>query len=290
MTRTLAALACALLLTTAGCAGLDGSNAGTETVPMQTTVDATEVSTTATSYTTTESAEQLAPGVTETAVVNARALADAHRDALGAGFVKYSAATRENESTTAIWTRTFGFENESVWRLTTTGENTPVALDVTNGTMDQYGGGEYVLWRLDDADTGNTSYGVRSITIDGDGQPIPADKVFKNNYQSLYEHSLIYSLASNADSVKALDASEGAVELSGTAGNPSTEFTKTSDVEFTMSVADSGFVTAIDLAYESGDGTVQSTVTFDTDVTDPVEEPDWYGSALNETGLNESGP
>lgn len=120
-------------------------------------------------------------------------------------------------------------------------------------------------------------------------QPIPADQVFEsNNYRSLYERSLVYSLAANADSVDALDDSEGAVELSGSAGNPPTAFTQTSEVEFTMTVAEDGRMTAVDLTYESEPGTVERTVTFDTGVSDPVGQPDWYETALNETGLSEA--
>jgi len=288
MTRRLAALACALLLVTAGCAGLGGSNDGSTTAPTQTTADTPE---TAEPTTTTESVDQLAPGVTSDGVEDARALADAHFDAVDAGgFVTEFAASKTNESTTGTWNRTFAVENESVWRMTTVGENRVVAFDVTNGSMDFYADGEYALWQLYDAETRNTSYGVRSITIqDGDDQPIPPDQVFgTNNYRRLYERGLVYSLASNVDSVEALDGSEDAVELSGTAGDPPTVFTQSSEVEFTMTVTGDGLARSVDLTYESGDATVESAITFDTDVTDPVQQPDWYETALNETGLNET--
>ena len=285
MTRTLAALACALLVVTAGCAGLGGQADQTTAAPAQTTADA---ATTTAPSTTTESAEQLAPGVTTAGVEDARALADAHRDALGDGFREESTTTRTNESTTGTWNRTFAVENESLWRLTTTGENTPVALDVTNGSIDQYADGEHVLWQRVNDTAANTSYGVRSVSIqDGDDQPVPPDQVFEsNNYRSPYERSLVYSLASNVDSVEALGGGEGVVELSGTAGDPPAAFTQSSEVDFTMTVTEDGLARTIDLAYESGDGTVERTVTLDADVTDPVGEPDWYGTALNETGLN----
>jgi hypothetical protein len=280
MTRRLAALGCVLLLllVTAGCAGIGGQNDQSTTAPT-----ATE--------TATGTAEQLAPGVTAEGVEDARALADAHLDALDAsdGFVKQSAATRTNESTTGTWNRTFAVENESVWRLTTVGDGERVAFSVTNGTLDFYGDGEYAYWQLQNDTAGNTSYGVRSISVYDGSQPIPADQVFEsNNYRSLYERSLVYSLAANADSVDALDDSEGAVELSGSAGNPPTAFTQTSEVEFTMTVAEDGRMTAVDLTYESEPGTVERTVTFDTGVSDPVGQPDWYETALNETGLSEA--
>jgi hypothetical protein len=283
MTRRFAALGCVLLLVTAGCAGIGGQ---TTTAPPQTTADTTE-STTTKATPKTESAEQLAPGVTAGDVEDPEALADAHRDALDSGFVKQTTAGWTNESTTRTWNQTFAVENESVWQLTTTGENEPIAFDVTNGTLDSYAGGEYALWQLRNDTAGNTTYGVRSITVDGARLPIPPDQFFENNnYQILYERGLVYSLASNVDSVDALDGSEGAIELSGTAADPPTAFTQSSEVEFTMTVTEDGLATVIDLTHESGDGTVESTITFDTDVTDPVEQPDWYETALNETGLN----
>lgn len=290
MTRRLAALGCVLLLlVTAGCAGIGGQNDQSTTAPTQTTTESTDAPTA--TETATETAEQFAPGVTADGVEDARALADAHRDALdGASVVKQSEATRRNESTTGTWNRTFAVENESVWRLTTTGEDVGVALGVTNGSYDTYADGEYALWRLRNDTAGNTSYGVRSITIqDGDDQPIPPDQVFQtNNFRSLYERSLVYSLAANADSVEALDGSEGAVELSGVASDPPTVFVQTGDVEFTMTVTGDGLVASLELTYESEDATVERSMSFDTDVTDPVEEPDWYETALNETGLGEA--
>jgi len=283
MTRTLAALACALLLVTAGCAGIGGQDDRTTTAPTQTTAETTDA-------TTTESAERLAPGVTADGVTDARTLADAHRDVLDAGgFVKESTASRTNESATTPRNRTFAVENESVWRLTTSGEGVSVALDVTSGTYDTYADGSRVLWRLEDNGTGNTSYGVMSITADGDDLPVPPEQTLEqDNFQSLYERSVVYMLAANADSVETLDGDEGAVELSGSASDPPTVFTRTGGVEFAMTVTGEGLVTAIDLTYPSGNATVERTITFDTDVTNPVDEPDWYKTALNETGLSEA--
>jgi len=284
MTRRLAALACALLLVTAGCAGIGGPSD-------QTTADgetATATPATTTTTTTTESAAQLAPGVTADGVVDARALADAHRNALeDASFVRQSAATRANESATSARNRTLAVENESVWRLTTTGEGVNVALGVTNGTYDVYADGQRALWQLRNDTAGNTSYGVHSITAQGDQVVIPPAQVFENNLRGLYDRDLVYSLAANADDVEAVDdGSEAAVELSGGAGDPPTAFTRTGSVSFTMTVTGDGLVTALELSYESGDATVERTVTFDADVADPVEEPEWYGTALNETAAN----
>jgi len=287
MTRRLAALACVLLVATAGCAGIGGQDDTTTTAPTQTTAETAEA-TTATA--TTESAEQLAPGVTTEGVEDARALADAHQSALrDGGFVKHSNATRTNESTTGTWNRTFAVENESTWRMTTVGDGVRVAFGVTNGSFDLYADGEYALWQRVNDTAENTAYGVRSVTVDGDGQPIPADQVFESNdFERLYERSLVYSLASNVDSIEALDGSGAAVRLSGVASNPSTAFTRSGDVEFTATVSADGLVQSIELSYPSENATVEHSLSFDTDVGDPVERPDWYETALNETGLNET--
>lgn len=284
MTRRLAALACALLLVTAGCAGIGGQNDATTTAPTQTT------STEATDTTTTESSEQLAPGVTAEGVEDARALADAHRAILeDAQFVKHEAVTRANESTTATWNRTFVVENESVWRLTTTGEGVGVALDVTNGTQDIYADGERALWRLDDDATGNTSYGVRYVTVDDGVRVLPSEEVFEtNDFQRFYDRGLVYTLAASADSVEALDADAGAVELSGSTSDLPTAFTRSGDAEYTATVTADGLVRSIELSYPSGDATAELAIEFDTDVTDPVEQPDWYETALNETVANQT--
>jgi hypothetical protein len=55
-----------------------------------------------------------------------------------------------------------------------------------------------------------------------------------------------------------------------------------------MTVAADGQVLTVELSYEVGDADVRHTVTFDTNVTDPVEQPDWYETALNETGVAET--
>ncbi|MDH5020558.1 hypothetical protein [Halobacterium rubrum] len=283
MTRRVAALACALLLVTAGCAGIGGSDDQPTTAPTQTTAETTEA-------TTTETAEQLAPGVTADGVEDPRALADAHRDALeGDAFVRRAGTRLTNESTTRTRNTTQQFTTDSLWRSTVSGEGVPVAFSVTNGSYDLYADGERVLWQRENDTAGNTSYGVISVTIRGDEQPVPPNQVFENNnFQRFYGHSLVYSLVANADSVEAVDDKAAAVGLSGTASELPTLFDRTGDVEFTMTVTAEGRATAIDLLYRSGDATVERTITFDTDVVNPVEEPDWYETALNETVANES--
>ena len=287
MTRRLTALVCVFLVATAGCAGITGQEDATTTTPTQTTAETTEA-TTATP--TTESAEQLAPGVTTEGVEDARALADAHQSALrDGGFVKHLNATRTNGSAIAAQNQRFAVENESLWRLTTTGEGVGVALGVTNGTYDTYADSSRVLWQLENETAESTSYGVMSITIDGDDQSVPPNQTFEQDtYQSLYERSLVYTLAANANSVEALDGSGAAVRLSGVASNPPTAFTRSGDVEFTATVSADGLVQSIELSYPSEDATVKRSLSFDTDVGDPVEQPNWYETALNETDLNES--
>jgi|AntRauMinimDraft_4_1070384.scaffolds.fasta_scaffold00015_41 hypothetical protein len=279
MTRRLAALGCVLLLATAGCAGIGGSDdTTTETV-----------SDTAETYTASEPPEQLAPGVTAAGVEDARALADAHRGALeGDQFVRRARTRMTNESATATQTQTQQFTTDSLWRLTVSGEQSPVAFGVTNGTYGVYADSERVLWRLVDDETGNTSYGVEQVTADGESVTIPPAQVFENQVRWIYNHGLVYSLAANADSAEAVDGTEAVVELSGTAPEAPTRFDRTGDVEFTMTVTGEGRVTAIDLTYASGDTTVERTITFDTDVVNPAEEPAWYETALNETGLSEA--
>lgn len=287
MTRRLVALGCVLLLllVTAGCAGIGGQNDQSTTAPTQTTAGTTDAPTA--TETATETAEQFAPGVTADGVEDARALADAHRDALaGDAFVKQSSRQQANEPTRAYLNQTLHHQNSSSWLLTTTRSRMDGVI--RNGTYQLYADGERALWQLDEADTENTSYGVRSITADGDQVVIPPDQVFENNLAPLYERGLVYTLAANADSVEALDGSGGAVELTGSGDELAVDRQQVTDAEFTMTVADDGQVQSIEMAYEGGNATIERTITFDTDVTDPVQQPDWYATALNETGLNES--
>jgi hypothetical protein len=211
MTRRLAALACALLLVTAGCAGLGGQDGGTTTAPTETTPETTEA--------TTASAERLAPGVTAAGVANARALADAHRDALaGHPFVRESTRLRVADSESAYRNQTLQHLNAYLWRLKTTRIGMEgSSFGVRNGTYDLYADNNRALWRLTDADSGNETYGVRSVTADGEQVAIPSAQVFEDNLTPLYERSLVYTLAATADTVERLDDSPGAAELSGAA-------------------------------------------------------------------------
>ena len=285
MTRRLAALGCVLLLVTAGCAGIGGQDGQTTTAPTQTTTEATDAAAEAA----TETAEQFAPGVTTEGVEDAKALADAHLDLLeDDAFVRRARTRMTNESTTATQNQTNQFTTDSLWRMSVSGESLPVAFGVTNGTYGVYADSERVLWRLADDETGNVSFGVEQVTADGESVAIPPAQVFENQVRWIYNHGLVYTLAANADSVEVVDGSEAVAELSGSASEAPTRFDRTGDVEFTATVSENGLVTAIDLTYPSGNATVERTITFDTDVVNPVDEPDWYETALNETGLSEA--
>jgi hypothetical protein len=275
--QPLVALACVLLVVTAGCSGLTGPSDG----PATDTTTATPTETTTQQPTTTDSPEQLAPGVTTEGVQSALALADAHLDAVrNHSFVKHQRFERANDSGTAFRDTTFQYASESRWRQTATGDGMGVALGLENGTFDRYADGDQVLWQLE---TGTEQrYGFHSTTAEGQVIPVPGENVFR---EGTYERSLVYSLASRADSVERREG--GGAVLSGTADDFSLTVEPAANAEFTLTVSADGLAESIDLTYEhageSRDATYERSITFDTSVSDPVEQPDWYATALAET-------
>jgi len=196
---------------------------------------------------------------------------------------------RVADSESAYRNQTLQHLNAYLWRLKTTRIGMEgSSFGVRNGTYDLYADNNRALWRLTDADSGNETYGVRSVTADGEQVAIPSAQVFEDNLTPLYERSLVYTLAATADTVERLDDSPGAAELSGAADELAVDRRQVSNAEFRMTVAADGQVLTVELSYEVGDADVRHTVTFDTNVTDPVEQPDWYETALNETGVAET--
>lgn len=276
--QPLVALACVLLVVTAGCSGLTGSGDG----PATDTTTAAPTETTTQQPTTTDTPEQLAPGVTTEGVQSALELADAHLDAVRHhSFVKHERFERANDSGTAFRDTTFQYASESRWRQTITGDERKVALGLENGTFDRYASGDQVLWALDNGT--DQRYGFHSDEVDGEVIPVPGENVFR---EGTYERSLVYALASRADSVERREG--GGAVLSGSVDSLSMSVEPAANAEFTLTVSADGLAESIDLTYEhageSRDATYERSITFDTSVSDPVEQPDWYATALAETG------
>ncbi|MFC3477512.1 hypothetical protein [Halobacterium litoreum] len=280
---SVAAVACALLVVSAGCAGLVGSDGGT-------TTDATTTEPSPTTETTSEptetSAERLAPGLTRDGVVDAAALADAHRDAVrNHSFTRQSRVERTNDSATVSRESTMVAASESHWRWRVTTDGTPLALGTSNGTFVQYADGEQVVWRLESPARENATYGVRSISVDGGSEPIPPAQVFPS---ALYERDLVYSLFGNAD-VTVERANESAIRVRGTVAEMAVDREQVTDVAFAATVTPEGLVESLEMTYEQDGATVERTVRFERTGGDPVERPGWYDTALNRTAATGAG-
>jgi len=281
MTRLLAALVCVLLVATAGCAGIGGSDGQTTAAPTAPVDTATETPTA------TESAAQLPAGVTTDGVEDAWALADAHLAAVrNHSLVTYDRIRRTNASGAGLRNATLAMTNESHWRYSLHGDGLSAVSDTDTDAYETYADGERVLLRSENDSA--VEYGAYTLRAENETVAVPPAQVFERSYRGRYGHSLVYTLASNADDVEVLEDGEGAVRLPGTADELSFGREETTNAEFTMTVASDGQVTSIEMVYERENATVARSVSFDTGVGDPVERPDWYGTALNETALNES--
>ncbi|SEW11417.1 hypothetical protein [Halobacterium jilantaiense] len=284
MTRRFAALACVLLVATAGCAGITGQDDATTTAPTQTTAETTEA-TTATA--TTESAEQLAPGVTADGVEDARVLADAHLATVrNQSLVTYDRVRRTTASGTAFRNASLAMTNESHWQYNVSSDGMQVGPMFGAEAFETYADSERMLWRTENEST--VEYGAYTFRAEDETVVVPPAQVFERSYRGQYGRDLVYTLASRADAVEVPEDDESAVRLSGGADRLPLGREETTNAEFTVTVAADGQVRSIEMVYERGNATVARSVSFDTDVTDPVEQPDWYETALNETDLNKS--
>jgi len=272
MSRRFAALACVLLVATAGCGGVSSQNPQTTTAPTQTTA--------------TDAPEQLAPGVTAGGVQDPEALADAHLAAVeNQTFVSHERIRRTNESGTGYWNATLSMLNESVWRYTSV-QTGAFPSTYFGPRFDAYADGERMVYRI--ANETARTYGVYQYTTENETVVLPPDEVFERSYRQYYQRDFVYSLASRTDEVAAVG--DGAVRLTGIANDLDLGSPEVTNVSFSMTVAADGLVESIDLTYDHSTQptTYRHTMTFAADVTDPVEEPDWYETGLNETVLNES--
>jgi hypothetical protein len=220
--------------------------------------------------------------VTSDGVQDAVVLADAHLDAVrNHRFVKTERFERTNESGTAFRDTTFQYASESRWRWTSTSDGRASVLGFGDGTFDRYADGNHVLWQF--ANETDRRYGFHSTRAEGEVVPEPGEYLFDS---ATYERSLVYSLASRADSVDPRE--NGGAVLSGTTEDLSLAAEPAANAEFTLTVSSDGLVESIDLTYEhageSRDATYERSITFDTSVSEPVERPDWYATALAETG------
>jgi hypothetical protein len=267
------ALACALLVVSAGCAGLTGSGDGP-------TTDATPPA----AASTTERAEQLPPGVTGSGVENASALAAAHlANVENETFRSRNTIRRTNESGTAYRNATFSMTTESEWRYTRSqGDAFPSTY--LGPRFDAYADGERMLYRIEN-ETG-VRYGVYQHHTDNGTTVPPADEVFEASYRQFYQRGFVYSLASRAG--KATAVGNDTVRLTGTADDLDLGSPEVTNVSVTLTVAADGLVERIHLTFDHANepATFEQTLTFATNVTDPVDRPDWYGTALNRTAAN----
>jgi len=275
MSRRFAALACVLLVATAGCGGIGSQDRTTTTAPTQTAT-----------MTTTDAPEQLAPGVTAGGVQDPAALADAHLAAVeNQTFVSHERIRRTNESGTGYRNATLSMANESVWRYTRT-QTDAFPSTYLGPKFDAYADGERMLYRI--ANETARTYGVYRYTTENETVVLPPDEVFERSYRQYYQRDFVYSLASRADEVAAVE--DGAVGLTGTTNDLDLGSPEVTNVSFSMTVAADGLVESIELTYDhlTQRTTYRHTMTFAADVTDPVEQPEWYETALNRTELNES--
>lgn len=270
--RLVVALACALLAVSAGCAGLTGSDGGLAT-------DAT-----ATATETTTGPEQLAPGVTTEGVQNAQLLADAHlANVENQTFVTHDRVRRTNASGTAFRNATLAMTNESHWTYSVSTDGMSVGSVFAADVFETYADGERMLWRTDNGSA--VQYGVYSFQGETETVVVPPDQAFERSYHGLYQRDLVYTLAASADDVHVLDDSE-AVELAGSVDELAIDRRQVTDAEFTLTVAADGLAQSVDLTYESGNATVNRSLSFTAAVADPVAQPDWYETALNRTVTN----
>lgn len=285
-TRRLAvALLCTLLAASAGCSGLmDTDNQPSTATTAAPTADTTTAATTGaaaptTSGTTTETPEQLAPGVTTGGVTDALALATAHQNYVRThAFVKHSSVERTNGTESAYRRTTISYANESKWRWSINADGMAVALGTRNGTFVQYADGERVLYRYAPAGE-SVRYNVRRVSMRADRPPIPPSEVLP---VTVYERSLVYSLVGSANATVER-ADDAAARVSGSMAQMRIGRTPVTNVEFTAIIAENGVVQSLDLTYEQNGATYERSITFDASVTDPVERPDWYETAVNQT-------
>jgi hypothetical protein len=245
------------------------------TEPATTTAEPT-TTTEPTGAGTTESADQLAPGLRSDGVTDALALANAHQQAFeNDTFVKHTSLKRSNASESSFIRTTLYFANESHWRRNITAEGVPLALAATNGTFEQYANGERVLFRFQTSD--NVSYGV-AFGLNGD--PTPPSEALRG---SVYARDFVYTLFANAD-VTVQDSEGAPHQITGTAEELTVDGEVVTDVEFAANITDSGLIRTLDITYEQDDTTVERSLSFEATTGDPVERPDWYETALNRTG------
>ena len=277
--RLAVALLCTLLVASAGCSGL--MNPGSQPSTDATATLTADTTTAPATETASEAAEQLAPGLTTGGVTDALALADAHQRYLRThAFVKQSSVEWTNGSASGYRRATFSYANESTWRWNVTANGMAVALGVRNGTFSQYADGERVLYRLN-PEGNNTRYGVRVLDMHSEGEltPIPPSEIFS---VGTYERSLVYSLVGSANATVER-ADDAAAWVSGSLEQMQVNHGTVTNVEFTATIAETGVVQSLDLSYVQHGATYERSLTFDTSVSDPVQRPDWYETALNHT-------
>jgi hypothetical protein len=276
------ALLCALLVAASGCSALPTNDGPTTETTEAPTTRATTESPTTQSSTTTSEPGQLAPGVTLSGVTDPLALANAHREQLRSEqWVGTWSSERTNESRTVTRQTTVQYASESNWRWNRSATGQPVSLGITNGSLVQYADGERVLWRLDatgDATRENVTYGVRWVSAE-ERVPTPPAEVFPG---TLYERGLVYTLLANANtSVNTVQGATAYVE--GTAEEMTIGGQRATNVSFEAAFDNSGRLLRLELTYDQGEATVTRRLAYETVQRNPVEEPDWYDTALNRT-------
>lgn len=280
--RLLVAAWCALLVVSAGCSGLPGGNAPPTTEPATTEQPTAAPSTTTATPTATGgtpgAAEQLAPGLTANGVTDALALANAHRDVLtGNSFVQRTSVERTNGTERSSRRSTLRYANQSRWLWSVSASGVPLALGATSGTVVSYADGERVAYRLETG--GEVVYNVRRISGRADAPPVPPKQVLR---ESVYARDFLYTLFANAD-VTVEDTQGSTHRLTGTAEELVIDQQAATNAEFTANVTEDGLVRTLDLTYQQGNTSVERSLTVELAEDDPVERPDWYERAVNQT-------
>lgn len=272
----LVALLCSLLVVSAGCATFTSNDAESTTPPTTepaTTTTEPPSTTGSTDNGTTDSADQLAPGLTTDGVTDAAALADAHQAALGGEpFVKHSSRERSNATASASKRMTFFYANDSYWYSTATSEGLPVDIHLINGTAEMYTDEDVVLTRRQT--DGNVSYSVIEIA--------PSELS-----DDVYSRALVYALFLESN-VTIEDSSGAVTRVTGTVDTLGFGTQTATNIEFTANVTETGLVQSLDLTYQQGNATVERSLSFEKTDENPFEQPEWYETALNQTRVNKT--
>lgn len=271
-------LAVVALVVSAGCSGLTGPGATTTPEPTQpSTVSETTAASTDGTQTSTDSTEQLVPGLTSDGVEDALALSNAHVEQLQDASYRYELVTESDlTNDSRSWTvTTLRYETESRWLLTNEryGDLSPELV----GESAYYGDGErlYTAQNL----TGSPSY---AAPLNSRGEP-------SNPAESLplprFARDRIYAALSAVNThVVTAESGNGATVVHGYAAETTYGGQTVTDLHVTATVTDEGVVQTLQTRYTVAGEHFETDLRFDAAGASSVEAPDWYDDAVNATG------